>query len=180
MGLGYVGLPLVGAFVRAGFRCLGFDTDAAKVDALLGGRSYIGHLPDSDIAGWRHGGVFEPTADFARLSEADAVLICVPTPLTDSRDPDLSAVEATGRAVAAALRPGQLVVLESTTYPTTTRDVLLPILAANPAGLRCGTDFFLAYSPEREDPGNPDHSAARTPKVVGGIDEVSGELAGRL
>jgi UDP-N-acetyl-D-glucosamine dehydrogenase len=175
IGLGYVGLPLIRAFVDAGFRTLGYDVDASKVRRLLAGESYIGHIPSSWIAdciGSRH---FEPTADMARLSEADALLICVPTPLTDSRDPDVSYIESTGRHIAAALRPGQLIVLESTTYPGTTRDVLLPILAES--GLKVGKDFFLAYSPEREDPGNPNYTAGGIPKVVGGIDMASHELA---
>ena len=175
IGLGYVGLPLLDAFIRAGFSTIGFDTDQKKVDALKAGESYIKHIPGSKIAGWLEEKKFEPTTDFVRLNEPDVLLVCVPTPLTDSRDPDLSYVEASTRAVAAALRPGQLVVLESTTYPTTTRDVMLPILEES--GLKPGRDFFLAYSPEREDPGNPDFSAAGIPKVVGGLDAVSGELA---
>ncbi|MFT5527952.1 MAG: UDP-N-acetyl-D-glucosamine dehydrogenase, partial [Pirellulaceae bacterium] len=121
---------------------------------------------------------FVATADMKRLSEADTVLICVPTPLTDSRDPDLSYVESTAREIAANLRPGQIIILESTTYPGTTRDVLLPIFEAT--GLKVGVDFFLAYSPEREDPGNPDFSASGIPKVVGGIDEISLKLASSL
>ena len=175
IGLGYVGLPLLDAFIRAGFTTVGFDTDAKKTDALARGHSYIEHIPGSTIAGWLKEEKFEPTTDFARLAEPDVLLICVPTPLTDARDPDLAYVEASTRAIAAALRPGQLVVLESTTYPTTTRDVMLPILKES--GLKPGEDFFLAYSPEREDPGNPDFSAAGIPKVVGGLDPVSGELA---
>ena len=178
IGLGYVGLPLVDAFVAAGFRTLGFDADRAKVEALAAGRSYIKHVPAAKVAGWADAGRFEATADFLRLNEPDALLICVPTPLTDARDPDLSFVEASARAIAAALRPGQLVVLESTTYPTTTRSVVLPILEEK--GLTPGEDFFLAYSPEREDPGNPDYTAAGIPKVVGGLHPVGGELAGLL
>ena len=178
IGLGYVGLPLLDAFVAAGFRTIGYDTDPAKVARLAAGESYIKHVPPAKIARWLAAGQFEPTGDFGRLSEADALLICVPTPLTDARDPDLSYVESSARAVAAALRPGQLVVLESTTYPTTTRDVVLPILLES--GLKAGEDFFLAYSPEREDPGNPDYTAAGIPKVVGGLDPVSGELAALL
>ncbi len=180
IGLGYVGLPLISAFTRAGFRCLGFDTDPAKVELLLAGKSYIRHIESDVIADWIHQNTLEPTADMSRLAEADALLICVPTPLSESRDPDLEYVKSTARAIAAVLRPGQLVVLESTTYPTTTRDVLLPILKQNPAGLICGNQFFVAYSPEREDPGNPTYSAAVIPKVVGGIDEVSCELACQL
>jgi UDP-N-acetyl-D-glucosamine dehydrogenase len=178
MGLGYVGLPLISAFTSAGIRCLGFDVDPAKVEALRAGESYIRHIPSASVAKWIGGGWFEATTDMSRLKEADAILICVPTPLTDARDPDLRYVESTAHAIAAALRPGQLVVLESTTYPTTTRDVLLPILERS--GLKVGEDFFLAFSPEREDPGNPDYTAAGIPKVVGGIDEASSRLARML
>ena len=175
IGLGYVGLPLIDAFVSQGVAAIGFDVVVHKVDQLNAGRSYIRHLPSEKVAAWREKGLFEATADMARLAEPDALLICVPTPLSDSRDPDLSYVEGTAHSIAAALCPGQLVVLESTTYPTTTRDVVLPILESG--GLEAGRDFFLAYSPEREDPGNPDYSAARIPKVVGGIDAASQELA---
>ncbi|MFH1268226.1 MAG: nucleotide sugar dehydrogenase [Planctomycetota bacterium] len=175
VGLGYVGLPLIQAFVRAGFSTMGFDVDQAKVDRLLAGQSYIGHIPSARIAECIEDGKFTPTADIRRLSEPDALLICVPTPLSESRDPDLQYVEATARQIAEVLRPGQLVVLESTTYPGTTRDVLLPILSGS--GQTVGEDFFLAYSPEREDPGNPDFSADRIPKVVGGIDLQSCRLA---
>ena len=178
IGLGYVGLPLINAFVSSGFSTLGFDVDQRKVDALLAGHSYIKHIDARTISGWIKEGRFEPTSDMSRLSEADCLLICVPTPLNESRDPDLSYVEDTARAVGKALRKGQLIVLESTTYPTTTRDVVLPILKER--GLKPGVDFFLAYSPEREDPGNPDYSAAGIPKVVGGIDETSRKLAEQL
>jgi UDP-N-acetyl-D-glucosamine dehydrogenase len=175
IGLGYVGLPLAGAFLGKGFRVVGFDADPKKVESLSAGRGYIRHVPSQVIAGWKSEGRFEATTDMTRLSEPDVVLICVPTPLDRARDPDLSYVEGTARSIAAVLRPGQLVVLESTTYPTTTRDVVLPILEAR--GLKAGRDFFLAYSPEREDPGNPQYSAANIPKVVGGIDSESGRLA---
>ena len=178
IGLGYVGLPLISAFFHKGFSALGFDVDPKKIEALNGGRSYIKHIADDEVAAWREAGKFEATADFARMAEADVLLICVPTPLNDSRDPDLKYVEATTEAIAESLRPGQLVILESTTYPTTTRDVMLPILRK--AGLEPGSDFFLAYSPEREDPGNPDFTAAGIPKVVGGYDPVSLELAKTL
>jgi UDP-N-acetyl-D-glucosamine dehydrogenase len=178
VGLGYVGLPLIRAFTDAGFRTLGFDIDQAKVDRLLRGESYIGHIPSDWIAACLRERTFEPTADMNRLAEADCLLICVPTPLSESRDPDLEFVESTARSIASRLRPGQLVVLESTTYPGTTRDVVLPLLAKS--GLQVGRDFFLAYSPEREDPGNPDFSANRIPKVVGGIDSESARLAGLL
>ncbi|MCE9525304.1 MAG: nucleotide sugar dehydrogenase [Planctomycetales bacterium] len=186
IGLGYVGLPLVKTFVEAGFRCLGFDCDASKVERLRRGESYIAHLPGEWISGCISSGRFEPTADMSRLAEADCILICVPTPLTDSRDPDLSYVEQTARKIGATLRPGQLVVLESTTYPGTTRDVVLPILDARGQGtgvrgqgtkLEVGRDFFLAYSPEREDPGNANYSTSRIPKVVGGMNQASRDLA---
>lgn len=175
IGLGYVGLPLLQAFIRSGFDTIGFDVDKSKVEHLLAGESYIKHVPSEWIADWLQAEQFTATADMSRLSEPDVLLICVPTPLTQSRDPDLSYVESTARFIAAALRPGQLVVLESTTYPGTTRDVLLPLLSQT--GLQVGDEFFLAYSPEREDPGNPDFSASSIPKVVGGIDTVSAELA---
>jgi len=174
VGLGYVGLPLVRALIDAGYRAMGFDVDPAKVESLAAGRSYIGHIPDSWITDWMERGRFTATADMGRLSEPDAILICVPTPLDESRNPDLSFVEATARQIAAALRPGQLIILESSTYPGTTREVVLPILEQS--GLRVGEDFFLAYSPEREDPGNLEYSAQRIPKVVGGIDEPSARL----
>ena len=175
IGLGYVGLPLVESFIRAGFRTLGFDIDASKVASLLRGQSYIRHLPGEWIDACVKSGQFAPTSDMRRLAEADAILICVPTPLNESRDPDLTYVENTARQIAAALRPGQLIVLESTTYPSTTRQVVLPLLAQS--GLEVGRDYFLAYSPEREDPGNRQFSASSIPKVVGGIDQPSLELA---
>lgn len=177
IGLGYVGLPLISAFTNAGFRCLGFDVDDSKIQLLQQGQSYIRHIPSATIADWNQRGVLEATSDMSRLREADALLICVPTPLNESRDPDLQYIESTGRAIAKVLRPGQMVILESTTYPTTTRDVLVPILNQNPSGLTCGTDFFVAFSPEREDPGNPNFTAAGIPKVVGGTDKHSGDLA---
>ena len=138
VGLGYVGLPLVHAFVQAGFRLLGYDVDQRKIEALAAGKSYIKHIPSQWIGQWIERKCFEATADLTRLAEADAILICVPTPLSDSRDPDLSYVQSTAQHIAQALRPGQLVVLESTTYPGTTRDVLLPILLQS--GLRPGHD----------------------------------------
>ena len=178
VGLGYVGLPLIQAFSSAGFPTLGFDIDEAKVNDLRAGRSYIAHISSEWIGQIVASGKFEPTSDMTRLAEADAILICVPTPLSDSRDPDLTYIEATGRDIAAALRSGQLVVLESTTYPGTTRDVLLPILQLS--GLTLGKDFYLAYSPEREDPGNPNFTASGIPKVVGGADEASFQAAKAL
>ncbi len=178
IGLGYVGLPLIHAFTSAGFRCIGYDVDQHKVDQLAAGKSYIKHIPSETVTEWIEKKQLDPTADMARLGEADVLLICVPTPLNEARDPDLRYVEGTSRAIAKTLRAGQMVVLESTTYPTTTRDVVLPILEES--GLAVGEDFFLAYSPEREDPGNPQYSAKNIPKVVGGIDEQSGELAAAL
>jgi UDP-N-acetyl-D-glucosamine dehydrogenase len=178
IGLGYVGLPLIDAFQKSGFRCVGFDVDQSKVHMLQEGRSYIRHIPSEVVQSWKHAGRFEATADMERLREPDVLIICVPTPLSDSRDPDLEYVEGTTRSIARTLRPGQLVVLESTTYPTTTRDVMLPILEAT--GCKAGRDFYLAYSPEREDPGNKEYSASRIPKVVGGYDPQSLELARAL
>ncbi len=178
IGLGYVGLPLSAAFHRAGLRVLGFDVDPAKIMALRAGRNYLQHLGASLVADMVHDGRFEPTDDFSRLGEADAILVCVPTPLGAHLEPDLSYVERTADDIAATLRPGQLVVLESTTYPGTTRQVMLPRLEAK--GLRSGVDFFLGYSPEREDPGRRDHTTQSIPKLVGGCDAVSGELAAQL
>jgi UDP-N-acetyl-D-glucosamine dehydrogenase len=166
VGLGYVGLPLAVTATNAGFPVLGFDIDARRVGQINRGETVIKHIDGSLLSGAIDKGLFEATADFARLAEADAILICVPTPLTRHREPDLSYVVATAKSVAASLRPGQLVVLESTTYPGTTDEVLKPVLEAG--GLKSGTDFFLAFSPEREDPGNPDFGTSSIPKVVGG------------
>jgi UDP-N-acetyl-D-glucosamine dehydrogenase len=177
IGLGYVGLPLAQAFARGGFPVLGFDVDSNKVARLEHGESYIGHISAETIRAMTARG-FEVTTRFERLREADAVVICVPTPLNEAREPDLSFVVNSTRSIAAALRPGQLVILESTTYPGTTRHVCQPILEEK--GLRAGRDFFLAFSPEREDPGNPSFSAPTIPKVVGGLDAQSQELAATL
>jgi UDP-N-acetyl-D-glucosamine dehydrogenase len=174
IGLGYVGLPLARAFSDRGIAVLGFDVDPIKVASLERGVSYIGHIADAVIRQMRDN-KFEATVDFRRLNEPDVVIICVPTPLTDSRDPDLSYIVNSAKSIAARLRPGQLIVLESTTYPGTTREVVLPLLIGN--GLKPGVDFFLAFSPEREDPGNPQFSAPTIPKVVGGLDPASLELA---
>lgn len=179
IGLGYVGLPLANLFHQKGFRVFGFDIDTRKVDALLAGRSYIGHIPQARVQELIQDGRFVPTTDFARIRDVDTVSICVPTPLNENREPDLSFIENTGKAIGPYLRAGQLVVLESTTYPGTTRDVLLPILEQL-SGLKAGQDFFLAYSPEREDPGNPNFSTSTIPKVVGGLDAESGKVATAL
>ena len=174
IGLGYVGLPLAKAFSDRGLPVLGFDLDPLKVLKLQEGRSYIAHIGDDSVREMRDRG-FEATDRFSRLDEPDVILICVPTPLTETREPDLSYVIKSTEAIAARLRLGQLVILESTTYPGTTRDVVRPILEAG--GLVAGRDIFLAFSPEREDPGNPNFSASTIPKVVGGIDSKSSELA---
>jgi UDP-N-acetyl-D-glucosamine dehydrogenase len=166
IGLGYVGLPLAKALIDAGFEVIGLDIDADKISALKAGRSYIRYLPAdlfSEAISHRR---FHPTSDFSELTKADAILICVPTPLTSHREPDLTFVEETARSIARVLREGQLVILESTTYPGTTRDVVKPILETSK--LASGIDFFIGYSPEREDPGNIEFSTAKIPKVVGG------------
>ena len=174
IGLGYVGLPLARAFAERGIAVLGFDVDPVKVAKLEKGQSYIGHIPDSTIRRIREQR-FEATTSFARLDEPDVIIVCVPTPLTDAREPDLTYIVNSSQAIAERLRPGQLIILESTTYPGTTRQVVLPLLAAR--GLKPGCDFFLAFSPEREDPGNPQFSAPTIPKVVGGLEPASLELA---
>lgn len=165
LGLGYVGLPICLAASEAGLRVLGFDMDPAKTAAINEGRSYFKHLEDSRIRGQVESGRMSATAEFSRLSEPDALLICVPTPLTAHLEPDLSFIVSTGQQIARCIRRGQLVVLESTTYPGTTRDVLRPILESS--GLTSCKDFFLAFSPEREDPGNTDFATTRIPKVIG-------------
>ncbi len=177
VGLGYVGLPLLHAFWKAGFPVLGFDVDPRKIEQLERGENYLRHLGAEMVRSMR-GDRFGATADFARLGEADAVIVCVPTPLGKHLEPDMSYIEVTGDAIARTLRRGQLIALESTTYPRTTREILLPRFEAK--GLRCGEDFFLAFSPEREDPGRKDHNTQTIPKLVGGIDEVSGDLAAAL
>ncbi|MEJ2671563.1 MAG: nucleotide sugar dehydrogenase [Deltaproteobacteria bacterium] len=170
IGLGYVGLPLVLRFCEVGFRVLGFDTDPRKVELLNRGESYIKHIPGARLAAWleprEDQGRFAATHDLGRLGEPDVLIICVPTPLTAKREPDLRFVESTTRQIAACLRPGQLISLESTTYPGTTAELLSPILGGN---YQVGKDFFLIYSPEREDPGNTTHHVSTIPKVIGGM-----------
>ena len=167
IGLGYVGLPLCLAFARSGLAVIGIDIDPAKVEKLRAGESYISHIPAAAIAEAHAAGRFDPTADVAAVLRADAILICVPTPLTPNRTPDLSHVESTAAAIGPHLREGQLIVLESTTYPGTTDEVLKPLLE-QASGLLVGESLFLAFSPEREDPGNP-LSFREIPKLVGGI-----------
>ncbi len=178
VGLGYVGLPLAIAFADKGFAVLGFDVDERKVDAIGRGESYIKHLDGGRLESVVSAGKLTATTDFARLAEPDAVLICVPTPLTPQREPEMRYVDGTAREIAKRLRPGQLVILESTTYPGTTDELVRGILEAS--GLTCGDSFFLAFSPEREDPGNPDYGTTTIPKVIGGVDPVSGDLAEAL
>jgi UDP-N-acetyl-D-glucosamine dehydrogenase len=175
VGLGYVGLPLVREFARGGAKIIGFDVDEKKVEALNAGKSYIEHIPESEVKDIVKTGRFEPTTDFSRLKEPDCILICVPTPLSKMREPDLTYVEATALAISKTLRKGQCVVLESTTYPGTTKEVMLPILEES--GLKVGEDFYLAFSPEREDPGRKDYTTKTIPKVVGGHDKASLDVA---
>ncbi len=178
VGLGYVGLPLALTFAESRFRVLGFDRDAAKIGALERGEAYIRHLDPGRVAAAVSRKRLAATGDFDRLGEPDAILICVPTPLTPQREPDMSYVVGTARVVRDRLRKGQLIVLESTTYPGTTDELVRAILEES--GLACGRDFFLAFSPEREDPGNKDYGTASIPKVVGGIDLNAGDLAQAL
>lgn len=167
IGLGYVGLPLACAICHEGFTAIGFDIDQRKIDKLMRGESYIGNIHNGRISEFVKGGKFHPTADYARLSECDAIIMCVPTPLNKNREPDMTYIVQTTEAIAPHLKAGQLVVLESTTYPGTTRDVVRPILE-RASGLKSGEDFFLAFSPEREDPGNAKYHTSIIPKVVGG------------
>ena len=189
IGCGYVGLPLALRFAETGQRVTGFDTDPGKVEKLNAGKSYIQHIPAAKIAEHVKGGRFGATTDFTKLREMDAVLICVPTPLDERREPDLSYVEQTALSIAPNLQRGQLIVLESTTYPGTTEELVLPILERG--GLRCpitraagsenvATDYYLAFSPEREDPGNKQFGLAQIPKVVGGTNPPSARAAANL
>ncbi len=198
IGLGYVGLPLALTFAERGFSVLGFDIDARKAEMLAAGECYIRHLDSDRVRSAVVSRRLAATSEFSRLDEPDAILICVPTPLTRQREPDMTYVRRAAFQIRDRLRPGQLVVLESTTYPGTTDELLLPILegrcdrrsanmTAESTGerpestvMRGGSDFYLAFSPEREDPGNPSWGTSNTPKVVGGIDEVSGDLAQAL
>jgi len=178
IGMGYVGLPLMRTFCNAGFSCLGFDIDSNKVKQLNAGKSYIEHIPSSMIKGLLKKGLFTASDDPKSLRSMDAILICVPTPLNKTRDPDMSYVESTTHLVADHLRRGQLVILESTTYPGTTRELMKPILESS--GLKAEKDFFLAYSPEREDPGRKDFTTETITKVVGGLGPKSLKVAEAL
>ena len=178
IGMGYVGLPLALAFLERDYSVMGFDVDEAKTEKLNSGISYIDYIDSAQLASFRQRAALEATADFQRLDEPDVLIICVPTPLTGNREPDMSYVEKTTEAIGTRLRSGQLVVLESTTYPGTTEELLKPRLEAT--GLVCGKDFFLAYSPEREDPGNPKFGPSTIPKVVGGPDSASTAVAAAL
>lgn len=179
IGMGYVGLPLALTFIeRAKFKVTGFDVDQRKVDALNRGETYIMHMGGDRVKGAKQSGLFDATSDFDRLSEPDALMIAVPTPLTAQREPDMRYVVSTGEAIAARLRKGQLIVLESTTYPGTTDELLKDLLEKS--GLKCGQDFYLAFSPEREDPGNKSYNTATIPKVVGGVDPDATDVAAAL
>jgi UDP-N-acetyl-D-glucosamine dehydrogenase len=167
VGLGYVGLPLAAEVGRSGFRALGFDISTRVVEGINRGESHVQDIPGDTVAALVRDGLLSATSDLSRLAECDAVSICVPTPLNKTKDPDLSYVVSAAQAVAAVLRPGQVVILESTTYPGTTREVVLPILERG--GMKVGEDFFLCFSPERVDPGNPVWHTRNTPKVLGGI-----------
>ena len=175
VGIGYVGLPLAVAFATAGFKVLGFDIRQTNVDSVTRGKSYIADVSDDDLSSVVTSKLLEATVDQNRLKEADAICVCVPTPLTTTKDPDLSYVIHESEQISKYLRSGQLVVLESTTYPGTTRQVILPRLETS--GLKCGVEFYLAYSPERVDPGSKNYNVRNTPKIVGGMDPQSTQLA---
>jgi UDP-N-acetyl-D-glucosamine dehydrogenase len=178
IGMGYVGQPLAIAANRAGFSVTGFDVDPSKVERLNRGEQVLRTIPAATIKALLDTGRFRVTADMAELADMDVIVICVPTPLSRTREPDLSYVEATARSIGAHIRPGQLVSLESTTYPGTTCDVVQPLLEAG--GLKMGQDIFLAFSPEREDPGNPNFHTSNIPKVVGADDDASRALASQF
>jgi len=175
IGLGYIGLPLAVAFSQAGFKVLGFDMQPKRVDLVNKGQSYITDVTGESLSPIVVNNLLQATTEQSRLKEVDVVCICVPTPLTEAKEPDLSYVTRESEELSKHLRPGQLVVLESTTYPGTTREVILPILERS--GLKGGRDFYLAYSPERVDPGNKKYTVRNTPKVIGGIDSQSTKLA---
>ena len=175
VGLGYVGLPLVIELARAGYKVLGFDILPKVVEGLNAGRSHVKDISDAALQEVLANGRFEATTDLGRLGEPDAISICVPTPLSKFKDPDVSYIQASTESVRRTLRKGQAVILESTTYPGTTRELMLPALEST--GLKVGTDFFLSFSPERVDPGNPVYHTKNTPKVVGGITPACNAVA---
>src|SRR5579871_3015905 len=186
IGLGYVGLPLVLLFSEQDFRITGFDIDDKKIDVLSKGGSYIVRIPETEIQGAKRKG-FNATSDYSRIADMDAIIICVPTPLNDHHEPDLSFIAATAESIAPHLRSGQVVILESTTYPGTTEELLIPILEKNPLGLKAARGdeyskdtFFVAFSPEREDPGNDTVARCDIPKVVGGLNPQATELGRKL
>jgi len=178
VGMGYVGLPLAVEFAKGGFRVTGFEVDAQKVRDLKAGVSYIGDIPTSEVAALAKKGLLTGTLDFSLLKKMDAVIICVPTPLRKSKDPDVSYIVASVKEARKYLRRGQIIILESTTYPGTTKELVKPMLEQG--GLKAGKDFYLAFSPERVDPGNPKYGVKNTPKVVGGLTPACTELAGDL
>ncbi len=178
IGLGYVGLPLAVEFAKAGLATIAFDVDVAKVDQIGRGESYIGDVPSAEVNTVTKNGMLRATTDFSELATVDTIDICVPTPLRKTRDPDLSYVVSAVDEIAQRLRPGQLIILESTTYPGTVEEVLRPTLEAG--GLRAGEDFYLAFSPERVDPGNPSWNTRNIPKVVGGVNDASTDVAALL
>ncbi|UCE98670.1 MAG: nucleotide sugar dehydrogenase [Planctomycetota bacterium] len=178
LGLGYVGLPLVREFASAGLKVIGFDLDEKKVRVLNAGRSIIKHIAHSQIKQIVNAGLFEATTNMARLKTVDAILVCVPTPLTENREPDMQFIIGSSETIAKYLRSGQLIVLESTTYPGTTRELVAPILESSE--LKAGKDFYLAYSPEREDPGNKNFTTKTIPKVVGGLTNECRDMACKL
>ena len=186
IGLGYVGLPLTLLFSEQKFRITGFDIDSRKVETLTSGGSYIVRIPETEIQAANAAG-FQATTNFSRIEEMDAVIICVPTPLNEHHEPDLSFIAATAKAIAPHLRPGQVIILESTTYPGTTEELLIPLLEKNPLGLKAarngraaGDEFYVAFSPEREDPGNDTVARRDIPKVIGGLNPTATELAAAL
>ena len=178
LGLGYVGLPLVREFASAGQKVVGFDIDEKKVKTLNSGRSIIKHVPHSQVKKLVETGLFKATTNMSRLKTVDVILVCVPTPLTQNREPDMQFIINSSKTISKYLRAGQLIVFESTTYPGTTRELVAPILQSN--GLKAGRDFYLAYSPEREDPGNKNYTTKTIPKVVGGLTDKCCKLACNL
>jgi len=183
IGLGYVGLPLSMAFAKAGYHVTGFDNNPQKVESLMEGKSYIQDVPTSEVEQYVRSQYFSAYSEFTKLNDCDVIVVCVPTPLSKAKDPDVSFIMAAVEKIEQHSRPGQLIILESTTYPGTTREILLPQLEKsgeirnNGKAYECGRDFFLAFSPERVDPGNPKFNVINTPKVVGGVTDACGELA---